>query len=107
MRMSARTILQLIHHMITQRREAGGSLTLSHVKAHTTNTDYHSVGNCNTQTATVTIYIHILTSIHSFLLFTPINPLRTLTNIRYTSAIHILFYLFYLYSNAMRRLVRV
>jgi exonuclease III/ribonuclease HI len=45
LRSAARPILQLIVHMITRRRAAGGSVTLSHIRAHTTNTDIHSVGN--------------------------------------------------------------
>jgi hypothetical protein len=45
LRMPARTILQLIHHLMTQRRAAGGSVGLSHVRAHTDNMDEHSVGN--------------------------------------------------------------
>jgi hypothetical protein len=45
MRMSARTILRLIHHLIQRRRAAGGSIALSHVRAHTTGMDEDSVGN--------------------------------------------------------------
>jgi ribonuclease HI len=42
LRMSCRPLLQLIHHLLLRR---AGDTTLSHVKAHTTNTDAHSVGN--------------------------------------------------------------
>jgi hypothetical protein len=42
LRMSARPLLQLIHHLL-QRRAAHTHTT--HVKAHTSNTDRHSVGN--------------------------------------------------------------
>jgi hypothetical protein len=45
MRMSARNILQLIQHLMQRRREAGGSVVFSHVRAHTSNMDEHSVGN--------------------------------------------------------------
>ena len=45
LRMSARPLLQLIHHLIHIRREAGGSINMSHVKAHTNNVDLDSVGN--------------------------------------------------------------
>jgi ribonuclease HI len=45
LRMPARTILQLLHHLMTQRRAAGGSVGWSHVRAHTDNMDEHSVGN--------------------------------------------------------------
>ena len=45
--MAARPLLQLIHHLLSVRSSAQGSVTLSHVKAHTTDmyTDAHSVGN--------------------------------------------------------------
>ena len=42
LRMSARPLLQLIHHLL-QRRV--GDTHTSHIKAHTSNTDSHSVGN--------------------------------------------------------------
>ena len=42
LRMSSRPLLQLIHHLL-QRRV--GDTHTSHVKAHTSNTDSHSVGN--------------------------------------------------------------
>jgi hypothetical protein len=42
LRMSSRPLLQLIHHLL--QRRAGVTHT-SHVKAHTSNTDCHSVGN--------------------------------------------------------------
>ena len=45
LRMSARTILQLIAHLQSRRREAGGHVDLSHVPAHTDHADAHSVGN--------------------------------------------------------------
>src|SRR5680860_1452676 len=45
LRMAARPLLQLIHHLLSVREQAGSSLTLQHVKAHTHNTDMHSVGN--------------------------------------------------------------
>jgi ribonuclease HI len=45
LRMSARPILQLIHRQLRSREAAGGSVTLSHVKAHTDGADRHSVGN--------------------------------------------------------------
>lgn len=42
LRMSGRPLLQLIHHLLSRRV---ADTSLSHVKAHTTNTDAHSVGN--------------------------------------------------------------
>jgi hypothetical protein len=42
LRMAGRPLLQLIHHLLERR---SGDTTLSHVKAHTTATDAHSVGN--------------------------------------------------------------
>ena len=45
LRMAARPLLQLIHHLLAVRASAQGSVTLSHVKAHTSGTDAHSVGN--------------------------------------------------------------
>ena len=45
LRMSARPLLQLIHHLLSRRKSAGGSVTWTHVRAHTNNTDIHSVGN--------------------------------------------------------------
>ena len=45
LRMPARSILQLIHHLMTRRVSAGGGARLSHIRAHTTSTDIESVGN--------------------------------------------------------------
>ena len=45
MRMSAHTLLQLIHHLLRVRTEAGGNAQWHHVKAHTDGEDIHSVGN--------------------------------------------------------------
>jgi hypothetical protein len=45
LRMSARPLLQLISHLHRIRRAAGGSVQYSHVKAHSTDSDIHSVGN--------------------------------------------------------------
>ena len=45
MRMAAHTLLQLIHHLLQVRKQAGGHASFHHVRAHTTNTDKHSVGN--------------------------------------------------------------
>jgi exonuclease III len=45
LRMPARPLLFLINHLCSIRERAGGSVTLAHVKAHTTNSDIHSVGN--------------------------------------------------------------
>jgi exonuclease III len=45
LRMAARPLLQLIHSLIAKREQAGGSYTIEHVKAHSDNTDVHSVGN--------------------------------------------------------------
>ena len=45
LRMAARPLLQLIHHQIEQRKAAGGSVELEHVRAHSTAADIHSVGN--------------------------------------------------------------
>lgn len=42
LRMASRPLLQLIHHLLQRRR---ADTHTSHVKAHTTNTDIHSVGN--------------------------------------------------------------
>ena len=43
LRMAGRPLLQLIHHLLLRRE--GTATILSHVKAHTTDTDAHSVGN--------------------------------------------------------------
>jgi hypothetical protein len=43
--MPARPLLQLIHHQLTQRNKAGGSVHFDHVRAHTQSSDIHSVGN--------------------------------------------------------------
>ena len=47
LRMAARPgpLLQLIHHQLTQRRAAGGTVEFEHVRAHSTAADIHSVGN--------------------------------------------------------------
>ena len=45
MRMASRTVLQLVHHLLQQRLAAGGSISWSHVRAHTAGRDIHSVGN--------------------------------------------------------------
>jgi len=45
LRMSARPLLQLIHHLLQARARAHGSVHWAHVKAHTTHADIHSVGN--------------------------------------------------------------
>ena len=45
MRMAAHTLLQLIHHLLQVRTRAGGNAFFHHVRAHTMNTDIHSVGN--------------------------------------------------------------
>ena len=45
MRMAARTILQLIAHLIGRRQDAGGGVELTHVRAHTDGDDQHSIGN--------------------------------------------------------------
>ena len=45
LRSSARTLLQLISHLLTLRQQAGGGLTLKHIRAHTTDMTIHSVGN--------------------------------------------------------------
>ena len=45
LRMAARPLLQLIHHQITQRKAAGGSVQFEHIRAHSTAADIHSVGN--------------------------------------------------------------
>lgn len=45
MRMAARPLLQLIDHLLHRRLDAGGTLSLQHVGAHSTDTDIHSVGN--------------------------------------------------------------
>ena len=45
LRMVSRTLLQLIHHQIGLRMRSNGSVYLTHVRAHTTDTDIHSVGN--------------------------------------------------------------
>jgi len=45
LRMAARPLLQLIHHQIEQRKAAGGLVQIEHVRAHSTATDIHSVGN--------------------------------------------------------------
>jgi hypothetical protein len=45
LRMAARPLLRLIDHLCRARTAAGGDVTLSHVRAHTTLSDIHSVGN--------------------------------------------------------------
>ncbi len=45
LRMSARPLHQLIHHLKNQRSTAGGSLKLDHVSAHTRNNNLESIGN--------------------------------------------------------------
>lgn len=45
LRMAARPLLRLIDHLCQTRTAAGGRVTLSHVKAHTTHSDIDSVGN--------------------------------------------------------------
>ena len=45
LRMASRPLLQLIHHQIEQRKAAGGSVQLEHVRAHSAAADIHSVGN--------------------------------------------------------------
>ena len=45
LRMAARPLLHLVHHLTAVRRGAGGSVQLSHVKAHTKGTDRGSIGN--------------------------------------------------------------
>ena len=45
MRMAAHTLLQLIHHLRRVRRAAGGDVHFHHIRAHTNNSDIHSVGN--------------------------------------------------------------
>lgn len=45
LRMAARPLLQLIHRQIGQRRAAGASVQLEHVRAHSQAADIHSVGN--------------------------------------------------------------
>jgi ribonuclease HI len=45
MRMSARPLLQLISSLIARRQAAGGSISFSHVRAHTAGSDLRSVGN--------------------------------------------------------------
>jgi ribonuclease HI len=45
LRMAARPLLQLIHHLLERRRAARSDTHTSHVKAHTADMDIHSVGN--------------------------------------------------------------
>jgi hypothetical protein len=45
MRMAARPLLRLISHLLQVRSAAQGATHLEHVRAHTTGTDIHSVGN--------------------------------------------------------------
>ena len=45
MRMAARPLLRLISHLLRVREAAQGAAKLEHVRAHTTDTDIHSVGN--------------------------------------------------------------
>ena len=45
LRMSAHTLLQLIHHLLQQRHKAGGAVHWHHVHAHTDGSDIDSVGN--------------------------------------------------------------
>ena len=43
--MPAHTLLSLIYHLIGVHNRAGGTVSLSHVKAHTISSDHHCVGN--------------------------------------------------------------
>ena len=43
--MSARPLLELIRHLVQRRQGRGGSIEFSHVRAHSDETDKHSVGN--------------------------------------------------------------
>ena len=45
LRMPSRPLLQLIHHLLRGRAAGGGSASWHHVKAHSRETDIHSVGN--------------------------------------------------------------
>ncbi len=45
LRMAARPLLQLIHHQLEQRKDAGGVVQFEHVRAHSDAADIHSVGN--------------------------------------------------------------
>jgi exonuclease III/ribonuclease HI len=45
LRMASRPLLQLIHHQLEQRKKAGGTVELEHVRAHSAAADIHSVGN--------------------------------------------------------------
>jgi exonuclease III len=45
LRMAARPLLQLIHHLLERRKGAGGAIQFEHVRAHTMATDIHSAGN--------------------------------------------------------------
>ena len=45
LRMQARPLLFLIHHLLATEREAGGNVHFHHVKAHTDGEDIDSVGN--------------------------------------------------------------
>jgi exonuclease III len=45
LRMAARPVLRLINHLCNTREAAGGSVSFSHVPAHTTHSDIDSVGN--------------------------------------------------------------
>jgi ribonuclease HI len=45
LRSAARPLLLLIDHLCRRRAEAGGTVSLSHVHAHTNDVDPHSVGN--------------------------------------------------------------
>ena len=45
MRMQSRPLLSLISSMLLRRQQHGSTTQLSHIEAHTTNTDRHSIGN--------------------------------------------------------------
>jgi hypothetical protein len=45
LRMAARPLLQLIHHLLAIRQATGATTCFHHVKAHTSGTDIESVGN--------------------------------------------------------------
>jgi hypothetical protein len=45
LRMSARPLLQLIHHQLQQRKSAGGAVQFEHIRAHSVAADIQSVGN--------------------------------------------------------------
>ena len=78
LRMAARPLLRLISHLLSRRRAAGGSVTLSHVKAHSDGADMDSVGNRLADFQANRSRVSTRGSAPFSLLPLPISPARTI-----------------------------